>query len=214
MNLRTLLTATMALLAAALTGCASAPEPDQTFTTSLARYLGPPLPLRNPAPVPLRTLGVAVAPGTVAADQRTLLALADAIAAGAPGVRITQRIPASYLLTVPGRGTVQQAGRVYGVDAILVLSADQFASPTAGLVRLTAAEGDVDDTLTAPARLAVVDVALLPASGVPALWQTTVRHRAALSSQPDLALAALLADARAVLPGRFAAALSAAQPGG
>lgn len=211
MTSRTVFSHAIAMLALVVAGCAGPPEPDQAFTTALARYLGPPLPLRNPAPVPVQRLGVAVAPGTVAADQRSLLALADAIVAGVPGVRISQRIPASYLLTVPGRGTVQQAGRVYGVDAVLMLSADQFPSPTAGLLRLTAAQGDMDDTLDAPARINVVDVALLPASGVPALWQTTVRTRSALTGPPDLALADVLAEARAVLPAEFAAALAAAR---
>ena len=193
------------LIVAALAGCASQPEPVQQFESGLARYLGPAQPLRNPAPTRVQTLAWAAAPGGFAMRATDVGGLLQAGVEPLPGLDILRRVPDSYLLTVPGRGTVQQAGRVYGVDAVLMASVDVFEPKQSGLTRLLLAQGEQDMTLVAGDSLAVMDVALLPATGVPALLQTSVRR-----SGPD-ALSRLQREAPAQLAAQLRAALSAAQ---
>ena len=185
---------------ASVAGCASAPEPVQQFQSSLARYLGPAQPLRNPAPTRVQTLGWAIAPGGFAMRAGDIGGLLRSAADELPGLDLLRRVPDSYLLTVPGRGTVQQAGRVYGVDAVLMASVDVFQPQQSGLTRLLLAEDEQDVTLTAGETLAVMDVALLPASGVPALLQASIRRRgpdalARLQREAPAELAALLRSA-------------------
>lgn len=193
---------------ASVAGCASAPEPVQQFQSSLARYLGPAQPLRNPAPTRVQTLGWAIAPGGFAMRAGDIGGLLRSAADELPGLDLLRRVPDSYLLTVPGRGTVQQAGRVYGVDAVLMASVDVFQPQQSGLTRLLLAEGEQDVTLTAGETLAVMDVALLPASGVPALLQASIRRRG-----PG-ALARLQREAPAELAALLRAALTGAVAGG
>ena len=194
---------TVLLLLVVLTGgCASAPEPVQQFESALARYLGPAQPLRNPAPTRVQTLAWAVAPGGFAMRAADVGAALQAGVERLPALDLLRRVPDSYLLAVPGRGTVQQAGRVYGVDAVLMASVDVFEPQQTGLTRLLLAQGEQDMSLTAGDKLAVLDVALLPASGVPALLQTSIRR-----SGPD-ALARLRREAPAELAAKLRGALS------
>lgn len=195
---------TVLLLILALAGgCASAPEPVQQFETGLARYLGPAQPLRNPAPTRVQGVAWAVAPGGFAMRGGDIGGLLAAAVDQLPGLDLLRRVPDSYLLAVPGRGTVQQAGRVYGVDAVLMASVDVFTPQQSGLTRLALAQGEQDSELAAGDTLAVMDVALLPASGVPALLQTSIQRRG-----PNA-----LADLRREAPAAVAAQLRAAMSG-
>lgn len=191
------------LILALVGGCASAPEPVQQFETGLARYLGPAQPLRNPAPTRVQGVAWAVAPGGFAMHGRDVGGLLSSAVGQLPGLDLLRRVPDSYLLAVPGRGTVQQAGRVYGVDAVLMASVDVFTPEQSGLTRLALAQGEQDSEWAAGETVAVMDVALLPASGVPALMQTSIQRRG-----PDA-----LADLRRDAPGELAAQLRAALTG-
>ena len=197
---RTVLIAIVAVAA----GCASAPEPVAQFESKLARYLGEAQPLRNPAPTRVQSLAWAVAPGGFAMQAGDVRGLLQTAVDELPGLDIVRRVPNSYLLTVPGRGTVQQAGRVYGVDAVLMASVDVFEPQETGLTRLLLAQGEQDVALTGGETLAVFDVALLPTTGVPALLQTSIRR-----TGPD-ALERLQRDAPAELAAKLRAALSSA----
>lgn len=161
----------IALATLVLAGCAQPPEPVARVDTRLAGYLGDiartPTSQTNGA----RQVGVGVLPGDAATsqDETARLAMIAAVrealtgaAARARGIESVRPLADSYL-RAGGVDGLRQAGRLFGVDTIVLLSLDQRFRPAdaGGPVVIAAAGGERRQSVAAQTVLTVIDISVI-----------------------------------------------------